>query len=108
MNRQGRWAGCPGTLAVNASFPWIIGNLAADFMLPFISTSNYGSTVEPLNKRPVTNTMLAAAGLADCRSGHAGGAEFLFCDGSVRFLNEELETAIYRGLSTMAGGEIGW
>ncbi|MEX2140432.1 MAG: DUF1559 domain-containing protein [Pirellulales bacterium] len=104
---------------LNASYPWIIGNLSADFMAPYISTSNYGSTVEPMNKRPVTNTMLTVSRLDDCRSSlaggphltsnfrgdHTGGVVFLFCDGSVRFLSESVDMAAYRALSTMAGGE---
>ena len=47
----------------------------------------------------------------DCRfnswgSGHPGGVNFVFCDGSVRFLNDNIsETALTR-LSTRNGGEV--
>ena len=39
-------------------------------------------------------------------SGHAGGANFAFGDGSVQFLNESLDQASYQALTTRAGGEI--
>jgi prepilin-type N-terminal cleavage/methylation domain-containing protein/prepilin-type processing-associated H-X9-DG protein len=39
-------------------------------------------------------------------SEHDGGAQFLYADGSVHFLTETIELAIYQSLATRDGGEI--
>ena len=39
-------------------------------------------------------------------SWHVGGAHFLFGDGSVRFLSENMHMATYQGVSTRAGSEV--
>ncbi|MDR0335945.1 MAG: DUF1559 domain-containing protein, partial [Planctomycetaceae bacterium] len=39
------------------------------------------------------------------RSMHSGGASFALCDGSVKFVAESVEHAIYRAMASRAGGE---
>lgn len=79
----------------------------------------YASTVEAINKSPVTDSYLDLARITDptpswaggthwlsnFRSFHPGGAQFGFADGSVHFLTESIDMKIYRGLSTVQGRE---
>jgi type II secretory pathway pseudopilin PulG len=40
------------------------------------------------------------------RSGHTQGVQFVFCDGSVHFINNAIALPVYRALATKAGGEV--
>jgi len=44
--------------------------------------------------------------LGAARSQHPGGANTCFCDGSVRFLEDEIDRAVWHALWTRAGGEV--
>jgi prepilin-type processing-associated H-X9-DG protein len=45
------------------------------------------------------------ASMSNFRSDHPSGALFLFADGHVQFLNENIDMPTYNGLSTIQGGE---
>ena len=42
----------------------------------------------------------------DAASRHPGGTNFLFGDGSVRFLKGTIDLGIYQALSSRSGGEV--
>lgn len=107
-----------------AVFGWLVGaaNPSAFYAGGFRYAGGFSSTVEPLNKWPVTDSYYDVAAFAagdsrpsweggphrvtNFRSFHVGGGHFAFCDGSVNFISDSIDMTIYRALSTMAGGEV--
>jgi prepilin-type N-terminal cleavage/methylation domain-containing protein/prepilin-type processing-associated H-X9-DG protein len=51
-------------------------------------------------------TLYTANGWRAARSRHSGGVNLLLADGSVRFVRDAIEIAVWRGLSTRSGGEV--
>jgi prepilin-type N-terminal cleavage/methylation domain-containing protein/prepilin-type processing-associated H-X9-DG protein len=45
-------------------------------------------------------------GLTAARSGHTGGVNVLYCDGSVRFVRDNIDLNVWRAIATRSGGEI--
>lgn len=46
------------------------------------------------------------AHVEDYWSRHPGGVNFLFADGSVRFVKDQINETVYRSLATRSGGEV--
>ena len=47
-----------------------------------------------------------AIGWKAARSMHVGGVQILLCDGSARFISDNIDTATWRALGTRDGGEV--
>lgn len=105
---------------VPANNAWILGSVGNAVLesFGFLTGGIWGSTVEPINKTPVTDSFLDLANPFSCvcslnggtdsaanfRSDHPAGANFLFADGSVHYLSNSTDLIVYRRLSTIAEG----
>jgi len=77
------------------------------WLLNGIEYTEYNHALEPNSVIPDCGsygTRLPVAAAA-ARSSHAGGVNVLMGDGSVRFISEEVEPALWLALSTRASGE---
>ncbi|QDT41328.1 putative major pilin subunit [Gimesia alba] len=86
------------------------------FMGPRASV--FGSTADRINKPLTTETLIDLGSFSSCsfgtsadatsnfRSQHVGGAHFLYGDGSVHFISENIDLGVYQALSTIHGGEV--
>ena len=127
---SGGAAGVPGT----SFHSWLIGgSCPSDFYGGGLRyTGQWGSTVEPLNKGArrgefVTDSFWDVNATLDSRasweggphwtsnfrSQHPTGANFGFCDGSVSWINENIDFSsdpndkgVYQAYSTVRGGEV--
>jgi hypothetical protein len=66
-----------------------------------VSTSGY---ITPNSRIP--NVTIHGAGFFGPSSFHTGGAHALFGDGTVRFLSDNINTALHRALHSINGGEV--
>lgn len=107
---------------VTSAHSWSIGVANVDWLqdAEVYFPSGVCSTVERLNKDPVTDSLHHSVHMFDntpsynegrhyvsnFRSFHTGGALFLYMDGHVAFISDSIVLKTYREISTMAGGEI--
>lgn len=105
-----------------ASNGWISGGVGFSAMVGvgLLHAGIWGTTRDPLNKNPVTDSFIdvtqptncvsSASGgphnLSNFRSDHSSGAHFLFGDGAVRYVSSKIDRSTYQRLSTIQGGDV--
>ncbi|MDB5389709.1 MAG: hypothetical protein JWM11_5355 [Planctomycetaceae bacterium] len=89
---------------------WVVGPFAVtqDFRLPLCPESPPG-TGNPFPMNPTPRELPVSTDerpFYSFQSTHAGGAHFVFADGSTRFISESINQYVYEALSTIAGQEL--
>jgi len=100
------WSTCGTPSDLNYhSWMWTIGNARYGSGLNTLGTPN-ASEPDCFNVRNSTGHV-DHVGRASARSYHEGGVHVLVCDGSVRFVSENINVLVWRASSTRAGNEAG-
>ncbi|MBP3953746.1 DUF1559 domain-containing protein [Gemmata sp. G18] len=71
----------------------------------FISTNTAPNTFDSKHSNP-NNADWYEQGAFGFRSVHPGGVNFVFCDGSVKFVKDTIPLTLYKALGSRAGGEV--
>jgi prepilin-type N-terminal cleavage/methylation domain-containing protein/prepilin-type processing-associated H-X9-DG protein len=93
------WVGAVPTWQLCTNPRWSVQECgpASTLVVSHTGTAATGSIYVPNSKSSMVD---------DYWSLHPGGCNFLFCDGSVRFIKESVNPAVFSYLSTRAGGEV--
>jgi prepilin-type N-terminal cleavage/methylation domain-containing protein/prepilin-type processing-associated H-X9-DG protein len=86
----------PGVWNTERGAKWIVGNYG---------NTLYNHALPPNPPEWDCTNITQQKGRMAARSFHPGGAQVLFCDGSVRFVRDGVSPAAWRAAGTRAGGE---
>ena len=95
----------PRTCVVGATGSWS-GIRGAKWMNGHFGDTLYNHGLTPNSKSFDCGNNSHNAGLTAARSRHVGGVHVLLCDGSTRFVSENIDYVIWQGLATKQGGEV--
>jgi prepilin-type N-terminal cleavage/methylation domain-containing protein/prepilin-type processing-associated H-X9-DG protein len=84
--------------------PWTWGFYNYDFISP--DDGGYLMIDHKYVQYPINYTGTFLPNNTPYKSNHPGGANFVFCDGGVRFLHQSTSIATLQALATRAGGEV--
>ncbi len=104
------WAMAAVVYFAPAGEVWVVGPFAVtrDIQLPDCPVSPPGAGVPfPMNPRPwVMGVTTNERPLYSFQSEHNSGGQFLFGDGTARFLSENIDQGVFEALSTIANREV--
>ena len=100
-----------GTTPVESGGPIAWGSSGGDYYSEGRTTVPMNTLAGPYYSRSITDPaglrdILTKGPIYSFRSTHPGGCNFLFCDGSVKFVKQSINKAPYRALGSRNGGEV--
>ncbi|QEL15935.1 DUF1559 domain-containing protein [Limnoglobus roseus] len=101
--------GTSNTTAVGEVYDGHLGTNTNIWSVGSRHNSSLRTTENPINTPPGTGICYGTGTSAmngAFMSRHTGGANFALADGSVRFLQQNMDITVYRNLSTIRGGEV--
>ena len=93
------------TCVVGASGFWS-GIRGAKWLNGHYGDTLYNHGLNPNSRQFDCGNTSHSSGLTAARSRHVGGVHLLLCDGSTRFISENIDLLVWQALATRAGGEL--
>jgi prepilin-type N-terminal cleavage/methylation domain-containing protein/prepilin-type processing-associated H-X9-DG protein len=111
ISRYG-WSANLAEIMDGTSNTYLLGEVIPEFCVwQDWGHQNFATTAYPINwrNRDLIKGTLSPSSASETitfRSRHAGGAQFAYCDGSTRFLNDTMDYNAYRAMASRIGQEV--